>query len=81
MKAVLNLTLTVDEDHVAIAARELRSRLAPPQWKVLAALAASVVAEWESTALGQRILVVPATEREAEVSKALQLRVAGPGLA
>jgi hypothetical protein len=77
LAATLNLEVCVDENRVAECAKALQERLSPDQWRVLALLSAEVVARWESVAAGQRILVVPAAERQAEVARALRLRVAG----
>lgn len=63
----LNLHLLVDEPRVAACAAELQTRLPPDQWRVLASLAAEIVARWESTAAGSRILVVPVREVGAAV--------------
>lgn len=63
---VLNLFLVVDELHVSECAQQLRARLEPDRWAVLAALAAEIVAMHESAALGAtRVLVVPEGEAEA----------------
>lgn len=75
--SVLNLALIVDADHVAECAAELYARLKLEQWRILAALAAEIVARAETVNLGQRVLVVPAAEAQAELGKALGLKVAG----
>lgn len=75
MKTVLQLTLTVDLAHVRECAEALAARLEPTPYQVLAALAAQIVADWETRSAGCRILVVPALEKGAEVEKALALRV------
>lgn len=55
---VLNLELVVDERHVSRCAEELQRRLPPDQWKLLASLAAEIVARWETTAAGSTVLVL-----------------------
>lgn len=66
-KTVLNLGLTVDERGVATCAAALQQRLPPDQWRLLAALAAEIVARWETTAAGATVLVIPASAATAEV--------------
>lgn len=76
MKEALNLQLTFDESHVAELAAALQGRLRPDQWKLLAALAAEIVARWERVATGSLVVVVSADQQVAEVAKAL----GAPGL-
>lgn len=68
----LNLHLVVDASRVAPCAAELHTRLPPDQWATLAALAAEIVARWESAATGSRVLVVPAGRLAESVSTALR---------
>lgn len=71
-KAVLNLHLTVDDAHVVECAEALHQRLEPNQWRILATLAAEIVARWESAAAGSRLLVVPMADLPTELHRAVQ---------
>lgn len=69
----LELHLTLGAGRESECARFLRSQMQTAQWKVLAALAAELVAIHETEAAGSRVLVVQATE--AETQKILQGRL------
>lgn len=66
----INLQIVFDSSHVVEAARSLRERLPTPQWNLVRALAAEVVALGESET-GQEVLVLPATLQALEEAKRL----------
>jgi hypothetical protein len=59
-KAQINLHVICAEDRVADCAAALQTQLPADQWKLLATLAAEIVARWETVGAGRRVLVVPA---------------------
>lgn len=73
-KPVLNVHLLLDEGREYECAAALQSQLPPDQFRVLCQLAAELLAHWERTAAGQRVVVVTAADPQAEVSKHLRLR-------
>lgn len=75
-KPELHLTVNLAAGREAECAAYLHQTLRPPQWAILAALAAEIVSRWESAAAGQRVVVVAASEKGAAIEKALQVRVA-----
>lgn len=76
MVDLLHLDLTIQTGHEVRAARDLAERLLGPQWRLLAALAAEIVAEHERRALGATTVVV-VTHQTAEVLQDLR-RAATP---
>lgn len=77
-RETLNLHLLVDDGREAACAAELQRRLPLGQWRLLAQLAAEIVARWETVAAGQTVVVVPAAGAEAEIQRHLRLRPAAP---
>lgn len=69
---VLNVSLTVDESKVAECAVALHQRLRPSQFRILAALAAEIVARHETAAAGTTVLVLPVSALDSEVVRAVQ---------
>lgn len=61
-KLELNLSLAAGRE--VECARYLRSQVPDSHWPILAALAAELVAIHETTAAGQTVLVITATEAE-----------------
>lgn len=76
-RTVLNLQIVCDDAHAYELAATLRQRLPTDQWRLLAQVSMEILALYESEAAGQKIVVVPASERAAEVERALRLRPAG----
>lgn len=76
---VLELTLRLDEraSSAEACADYLHRELRAAQWRILAQLAAAVVARYESGQQGQRMVFLPAAELEAEALRALALKPAG----
>jgi len=60
----LNLHLVCAASRVVECAAAMQTQLPADQWKLLATLAAEIVARWESTAAGRRVLVVPAEQMD-----------------
>jgi hypothetical protein len=78
MAETLNLHLLVDAGREFECACALQERLTAGQFRILAQLAADIVARWETVHSGQRIAVVPAAEAGAEVARHLRLRPVVP---
>jgi len=77
MGAPLNLHLLVDAGREAECAAALQTQLKPDQFRILAQLAAEVVARWETVSQGGRVVVLAAADPAAEVARYLALRPAG----
>lgn len=73
-KPTLNVHLLLDDGREHECAAALQSQLLPDQFRILCQLAAELVAHWERTTAGQRVVVVTAVDPQAEVAKHLRLR-------
>lgn len=77
MKETLNIHLLVADGREADCAVALQTQLPPSQFRILAQLAAEVVARWESASSGGRVVVLTAADPQAEIARHLRLKAAG----